>query len=171
MRNNLLLLGAISIVLILTAILSGIYFTSSPVPTSARPEPVAIDPIADLYSFGDNDKYAVLVNLAEAQVRPQTTLILTAAAPGAVSTDQTICTHTGVSVTTPPAGMDQHAISQDEQSSSIWQQAAKWLAIPFEDHYAVTLWVPDNQHSSFELVSGDAPTSPVVCAQQVDEDV
>jgi hypothetical protein len=171
MRKNLLLLSAISIVLILTAILSGIYFTSSPVPTSAGPEPVVIDPIADLYSFGDTDRYAVLLDLAEAQVRPQSKLILTAAASGAISPDEGICTHTGVSVTTPPPGVVQHSIAQNGQSSSIWHQAVNWLATPFEDHYMVTLWVPDNQHSSFKLVSGDAPTSPAVCAEQVDEDV
>jgi hypothetical protein len=172
MRKNLLFLGAISIVLILTAILSGIYFTSTPAePASAKPEPVTIDPIAELYSFGDDDKYSVLLDLAEAQTRSQTTVILTAAAPGALNPEGIICTHTGVSVTAPPAGVAQHVTNVDRQAPTIWHQAANWLSAPFQDHYAVTLWVPDSENSTFRLVSGDAPGSPVVCADQVDEDV
>jgi hypothetical protein len=172
MRKNLLFLGAISIVLILTAILSGIYFTSTAIePTSAKPDPVTIDPVADLYSFGDDDKYAVLLNLAEAQIRPQTTVILTAAAPKALNPEGTICTHTGVSVTAPPAGVVHHTIDANRQTSTIWHQVATWLSTPFQDHYAVTLWVPGSENSSFELVSGDAPGSPVVCDYEVDEDV
>lgn len=172
MRKNLLFLAAISIALILTAVLSGIYFTSTSVqPTSAQPGPVVVDPLAELYSFGDDDKYAVLLDLAEAQVRPETTLILTAAAPKALIADETLCTHTGVSVTAPPPGLVQHSIGQDRQYSTVWYQVTSWFAAPFQDHYAVTLWVPDYQHNSFTLVSGDAPASPAVCAQQVDEDV
>jgi hypothetical protein len=141
--------------------------TSSPqVSTSASIAPASVE----LHSFGDEEKYAVLLDLASTEIQPASDIVFLTNTSDAVP-DSSICTHTGVSVTSAPS--DTRLGNTDDLPivSTMWRQGARWLNLPLQDEYVILMWSPDAPNNTYSLVSGDPSNAPVVCSDEIDGDV
>jgi hypothetical protein len=90
---------------------------------------------------------------------------------GNANPDVSICTHTGVAVTSAPSDTRLNNPADQPLLSSLLQSAGAWINLPVHDPYVVLMWAPDTPSGTFSLVSGDSPNAPVVCTDEVDNDV
>ncbi len=129
-----------------------------------RPHPAA----TEIFNFGDDNNHQILLELANSPMQDYTLQPVSLDDP-LTAPQIAVCTHTGVPVASPPAGVTAQTASPAEPPA--WERILAWLTTSTSDSYFISLWSPNANADAYVLVSGDGPTAPVVCASLPGKDV
>ncbi len=153
MKQKQLILIAISLGLLVTALGAGIYLK----PQFNRE--IAITPAAV-------DNQAIFVRLTTPAAKPNAQYTLVSAAP--VAQNQAGKCSLSQEFVAPPPGVSLSVANVPAQNSSSWGYLASWFAAPFNPQYAVIVWSPTSTVSQYHLINIDNTSIDTNCAPSVD---
>lgn len=184
-----ILLVTISLALIMTIILAGIFFapTSSTEPgTSTASEGQAfnralqistVNPTTEpeFFTFGDENGQAIFVELSTAQQADRSQNYTLVTAPVGLemypeNNIQAMCSESDAVVVAPPPGT-MTGLENGRNYSPYMERIADFLDLPLSNQYAITMWHPTTQTDDYTLVSAQAASDTGVCPYLLDEDV
>ena len=187
MRKYILLI-TISLALIATIILVGVFFapTSYTEPTrSTASQDQAINSALQIstinsttepefFTFGDELGQAIFVELSAAQQenQPENYTLIVASVEFEMQPDSSshkICSEAGSPVVTPPPGT-LTSLNEKTKISPYLDRLAQLFDLPINNQYIITMWHPNTQSDEYVLVSGEANDTGM-CPNLLDKDV